>query len=165
MQLKVVSLEPQSPAVCRAIFTMIAVISIFKLQSYCDTSYSRGGVNQMWILKNSKDLFRVHILYISINMARQTAGDWGSNETTFNCIILRKSYSLKYWLCKRRTFGWSQVNHYPHLIEATTLIDFVPVQLYSIFNISQHVSNIYKISFPMTCIDILGLFICTSHTK
>ena len=24
------------------------------LQSYCDTSYSRGGVNQMWILKNSK---------------------------------------------------------------------------------------------------------------
>ena len=27
------------------------------LQSYCDTSYSRGGMNQMWILKNSKDLF------------------------------------------------------------------------------------------------------------
>ena len=27
-----------------------------RLQSYCDTSYSRGGVNQMWILKNSKDL-------------------------------------------------------------------------------------------------------------
>jgi hypothetical protein len=26
------------------------------LHSYCDTSYSRGGVNQMWILKNSKDL-------------------------------------------------------------------------------------------------------------
>jgi hypothetical protein len=26
------------------------------LQSYCDNSYSRGGVNQMWILKNSKDL-------------------------------------------------------------------------------------------------------------
>ena len=26
------------------------------LQSYCDTSYSRGCVNQMWILKNSKDL-------------------------------------------------------------------------------------------------------------
>ena len=26
------------------------------LQSYCDTNYSRGCVNQMWILKNSKDL-------------------------------------------------------------------------------------------------------------
>ena len=24
------------------------------LQSYCDTSYSRDGMNQMWILKNSK---------------------------------------------------------------------------------------------------------------
>ena len=27
------------------------------LQSYCDTSYFRGGVNQMWILKNSTQLF------------------------------------------------------------------------------------------------------------
>jgi hypothetical protein len=26
------------------------------LQSYCDTSYSSGGMNQMWILKNSKNL-------------------------------------------------------------------------------------------------------------
>ena len=25
-------------------------------QSYCDTSYSRSGVNQMWILKNLKDM-------------------------------------------------------------------------------------------------------------
>ena len=24
------------------------------LHGYCDASYSRGGVNQMWILKNSK---------------------------------------------------------------------------------------------------------------
>ena len=29
-------------------------------RSYCDTSCSRDGVTQMWILKNSKDLF-VHI--------------------------------------------------------------------------------------------------------
>ena len=26
------------------------------VQKYCDTAYSRSGVNQMWILKNSKDL-------------------------------------------------------------------------------------------------------------
>ena len=26
------------------------------LQKYCETAYSRSGVNQMWILKNSKDL-------------------------------------------------------------------------------------------------------------
>ena len=29
-----------------------------ELQSYCDTSYSRDGVNQMWNLKNSKDLLK-----------------------------------------------------------------------------------------------------------
>ena len=27
---------------------------------YCDTIYSRGGVNQMWILKNYISLGRVH---------------------------------------------------------------------------------------------------------
>ena len=27
------------------------------LQKYCDTAYSRSGLNQMWILKNSKALF------------------------------------------------------------------------------------------------------------
>jgi len=26
------------------------------LPNYCDTSYSKDGVNQMWILRNSKDL-------------------------------------------------------------------------------------------------------------
>ena len=36
------------------------------LQSYCDTSYSRGGVNQMWILKNSKDLLE-YIQYRSLS--------------------------------------------------------------------------------------------------
>jgi len=28
-----------------------------RLQSHCDTSDSRGGMNQMWILKNSTNLF------------------------------------------------------------------------------------------------------------
>jgi hypothetical protein len=41
MQLKVVSLKPQSPAVCRARFTMIVVIPIFKLQSYYITRNMR----------------------------------------------------------------------------------------------------------------------------
>jgi hypothetical protein len=36
---------------------LTCIISAVKtgLQKYCDTSYSRGGVNQMWILKNSKN--------------------------------------------------------------------------------------------------------------
>ena len=39
-------------------FQLTNILSAVKtgLQSYYDTSYSRGGVNQMWILKNSKDL-------------------------------------------------------------------------------------------------------------
>ena len=37
---------------------LTCVLSAVKtgLQSYCDTSYSGDGVNQNWILKNSKDL-------------------------------------------------------------------------------------------------------------
>jgi hypothetical protein len=37
---------------------LTCILSVAKtgLHSYCDTSYSRGGVNQMWILKNSEDL-------------------------------------------------------------------------------------------------------------
>ena len=29
-----------------------------QLQMYCETAYSRSGINQMWILKNSKDLLQ-----------------------------------------------------------------------------------------------------------
>ena len=37
---------------------LTCILSVVKtgLQSYCDTSYRRGGVNQMRILKNTKDL-------------------------------------------------------------------------------------------------------------
>jgi len=30
----------------------------YGLQTSCDTAYSPNGVNQMWILKNSKDLLK-----------------------------------------------------------------------------------------------------------
>jgi hypothetical protein len=39
-----------------SLLNYICCHSLTVLQSYCDTSYSRGVVNQMWILKNSKDL-------------------------------------------------------------------------------------------------------------
>ena len=37
---------------------LTSILSALKtrLRSYCDTIYSRGGVNQMWILKNSISL-------------------------------------------------------------------------------------------------------------
>ena len=45
------SMEPLS----KLLTCILSAVKI-GLQSYCDTSYSRSGVNQMWILKNSKDL-------------------------------------------------------------------------------------------------------------
>jgi hypothetical protein len=47
------------PNAQRNLFPIINIYSISGqngLQSYCYSSYSRDGVNQMWILKNSKDL-------------------------------------------------------------------------------------------------------------
>ena len=37
------------------------------LRIYCDTSYSMGGVNRRWILKNFKRSFRVHTINVDIN--------------------------------------------------------------------------------------------------
>ena len=36
------------------------------LQKYCETAYSRSGVNQMWILKNSKELLE-HLKSLNFN--------------------------------------------------------------------------------------------------
>ena len=47
---------------CEISFHIINIYSLsaqISLQSYCNTCYSRGGVNQMWILKTSIDLLRV----------------------------------------------------------------------------------------------------------
>ena len=38
------------------IINMYSIVVKIGLQSYSETSYSRGGVDQRWILKNSKDL-------------------------------------------------------------------------------------------------------------
>ena len=37
------------------------------LQKYCETAYSRSGVNQMWILKNSKELLD-HLKSLNFNL-------------------------------------------------------------------------------------------------
>jgi hypothetical protein len=38
------------------LFTNVLTAVKEKLQTYCATTYDRSGVNQMWILKNSKEL-------------------------------------------------------------------------------------------------------------
>ena len=42
-------------ALYKSLTYMLSAVKM-KLQSYCDTSYSRYGANQIWILKNSIDL-------------------------------------------------------------------------------------------------------------
>ena len=39
------------------IINMYSITGKNRTSDFCDTSYSRSGVNQMWILKNSKDLY------------------------------------------------------------------------------------------------------------
>jgi hypothetical protein len=66
------------------------------LQSYCDTSYSRGGVNQMWILKNSKDLleywYHQHArVLVDMFFNRQSAYLWVQTVLLFSptCSFIR----------------------------------------------------------------------------
>ena len=48
---------------------LTSILSAIKdgLKSYCETAYSRGGVNQMWILKTPKDLLAYVLEYIQSN--------------------------------------------------------------------------------------------------
>ena len=38
------------------LFNIYSAVKAIELHIYCNTSYSISGVNQMWILKTSKDL-------------------------------------------------------------------------------------------------------------
>ena len=70
----------------------------------------------------------------------------------FSEEIVSKLYQWNFWtdtIFKLKTRIKSiqkilSVFQYPHLIEATTLIYFVPVWRYSLFDSSQNVSHIYK---------------------
>jgi hypothetical protein len=70
----------------------------------------------------------------------------------FSEEIVSKLYQWNFWtdtIFKLKTRIKSiqkilSVFQYSHLIEATTLIDFVSVWLYSLFDSSQNVSHIYK---------------------
>jgi hypothetical protein len=70
----------------------------------------------------------------------------------FSEQIVSKLYQWNFWtdtIFKLKTRIKSiqkilSVFQYPHLIEATTLIYFVPVWMYSLFDSSQNVSHIYK---------------------
>jgi len=50
------SAKCSTKSVSKLLTYMLSAVKM-KLQSYCDTGYSRYGANQIWILKNSIDLF------------------------------------------------------------------------------------------------------------
>ena len=52
----------QGPSLLTCILSAITIV----LQSYCATSYPTGGLNQMWILNNSKDLLE-YIKYMPLS--------------------------------------------------------------------------------------------------
>ncbi len=59
------------------------------LQSYCDTSYPRGDVNQMWILQNSKRSVRVHTIQVPLALA--------TLKILFVCLAL-PTHTISRWV-------------------------------------------------------------------
>ena len=75
------------------------------LQKYCETSYSRSGVNQMWILKNSKELLE-HLQSPNFNhITNNKSFDFSTLYTTIShqklksrlATIIRNSFIHKNW--------------------------------------------------------------------
>ena len=73
------------------------------LQKYCETAYSRSGVNQMWILKNSKELLE-HIQSRNFNYITNIKSfDFSTLYTTIHhqrlksrlATIIRNSFIYK----------------------------------------------------------------------
>ena len=56
------------------------------LQKYHDICFSRNGVNQMWILKNSKDLLETRSQYVCSNIK---TFDFSTSYTTIRHMLLK----------------------------------------------------------------------------
>ena len=72
---------------------LTSILSAVKtgLQSYCDTSYSRGGVNQIWFLKNSKySLEYSHSRSLSSYNSIKTLFDFSTPCTTIRHSMLKE---------------------------------------------------------------------------
>ena len=62
------------------------------LQKYCETAYSRSGVNQMWILKNSKELLD-HLKSPNFNLITNIKS---SDLSTLNTTIPHRKQASNY---------------------------------------------------------------------
>ena len=80
---------------------LTCILSAIKtgLQSYSDISYSRGGVNQMWILKNSKDMLE-YIQYRSLSSCNSiNTFDFSTLYTTISHFKLKDKLRELVQLC------------------------------------------------------------------
>ena len=84
------------------------------LQKYCETAYSRSGVNQMWILKNSKELLD-HLKSPNFNLITNIKSfDFSTLYTTIPhqklksrlATIIRNSFLHKKWKSEIQIFGF-----------------------------------------------------------
>ena len=84
------------------------------LQKYCETSYSRSGVNQMWILKNSKELLE-HLQSPNFNhITSINSFDFSTLYTTIPhqklksrlATIIRNSFIHKKWKSQIQISGF-----------------------------------------------------------
>ena len=70
------------------------------LQKYCETAYSRSGINQMWILKNSKELLD-HLKSPNFNLITNIKS---FDFSTFNITIPRQKLKSRLATIIRNSF-------------------------------------------------------------
>ena len=84
------------------------------LQKYCETAYSRSGVNQMWIIKNSKELLD-HLKSPNFNLITNIKSfDFSTLDTTIPhkklksrlATIIRNSLPSQKWKSEIQIFGF-----------------------------------------------------------
>jgi hypothetical protein len=71
------------------LITCSSILSAVKegQQKYCETVYSRSGINHMWILKNSKDLLDNLKSRSFFQVSSIKTFDFSTLYTTFRCMV------------------------------------------------------------------------------
>ena len=76
------------------------------LQKYCKTAYSRSGIDQMWILKNSKELLE-HLKSPNFNLVTSIKSlDFSTRYTTILCQTLKAGLQLSSWTFSLKKKSW-----------------------------------------------------------
>ena len=83
------------------------------IQKYCETAYSRSGVNQMWILKNSKQLVH-HLKSSHFNLITNIKS---FDFSTLHTNIFRQKHKSRLSTIIRNSFLYKNANRrYKYLV-------------------------------------------------